>query len=57
MCVGVFFNVELFGCVFTDADNDYSIHLYQTKSCELQVAVFSVSLCQPVYAEVGIICV
>ena len=39
---------------FTDANNDYSIQLYQTKSCELQVAIFSVSLCQPVYAEVGI---
>ena len=39
---------------FTDATNDYSIHLHQaTKSSELQVAVFSVSLCQPVYAEVG----
>ena len=39
---------------FTDATNDYSIHLHQaTKSSELQVAVFSVSLCQPVYAEVS----
>ena len=39
---------------FTDATKNYSIHLHQaTKSSELQVAVFSVSLCQPVYAEVG----
>ena len=40
---------------FTDANNDYCIHFYQSKSCELQVAFVSVSLCQPVYAEVGII--
>ena len=56
MFVGVFSNCFIILIFFfTDANNDYSIYLYQTKSCELQVAVFSVSLCQPIYAEVGII--
>lgn len=37
--------------------NDYSIQLYQSSAAsELQVAVFSVSLCQPVYAEVSSFC-
>ena len=39
----------------TDPANDYSIQFYQSKAAsELQVAIFSVSLCQPVYAEVSL---
>ena len=44
-----------FDVFFTDANKYYCIHFYQSKSRELQVAFVSVSLCRPVYAEVGII--
>ena len=47
MCVGIV-SSDIFMFLFTDSVNNYSIHLYQTKSCERQVAVFSVSLCQDI---------